>query len=94
MSGLDNEQLQYLESKGIDLKDCSSCNKNLVGTTKPYLKHLILSYGSADQWSSHITNAGQSSMQWEGLVVFVCIYESNMCMYTYVYTNLLFDFIY
>jgi hypothetical protein len=47
---MEEAQLEYASKRGISEADCENCNKNLVGTIKPYNKHLIVCAGSASSW--------------------------------------------
>ena len=56
---MDERQIAYMIKNGIEEVDCSSCNKNIVGSIKPYAKHLIVCAGSSSLWVSHIAEGGE-----------------------------------
>jgi hypothetical protein len=64
---MEAEQIKYMLENGISEEDCKSCNKNLVGSIKPYAKHLIINSGDASRWISHIAETG--------IGISVCIYS-------------------
>ena len=56
---MDESQIKYMEINGITESDCNSCSKSLVGTIKPYSKHLVICYGASSSWRSHIAEDGR-----------------------------------
>ena len=56
---MDEGQIAYMIKNGIPEADCSSCNKNIVGSIKPYAKHLVVCAGSSSLWISHVAEGGE-----------------------------------
>ena len=57
---MDESQITYMLKNGISEKDCSNCSKSIVGSVKPYAKHLIVCTGLSSLWSSHIAENGEN----------------------------------
>ena len=48
---MEPQQIEYAVKRGVSESDCcAQCNKNLVGSIKPYVRHLIVCAGSASNW--------------------------------------------
>jgi hypothetical protein len=70
---MEESQLTYMRKNGLTEVECEGCNKSLIGSIKPYSKHLVICYKNATLWGSHISE--------EGMYMCKCIYMYKyMCM--------------
>ena len=53
------DPVEYGTKRGLTPDDCTNCTKSLIGSIKPYQKHLILcAQGIPTSWMSEIKDAG------------------------------------
>lgn len=55
---MEEDQVAYMRKNGLSEIECEGCNKSLIGSIKPYSKHLVICYQNAALWNSHIAEEG------------------------------------
>ena len=57
------DPVAYGTARGLTVDECTNCcSKSLVGSIKPYQKHLILCYKNPSTWLADIKDDGEGSL--------------------------------
>ena len=56
------DPVAYGTARGLTVDECANCSKSLVGSIKPYQKHLILCYKDPSTWLADIKDDGEGSL--------------------------------